>query len=138
MKVYVDSRRLRILKALDWKNDELSHLTTKPKETCIWVVPLGHINMKKLEEYLTTRTGSFDHVAGFRPTGWSHTKKSASIITSNTRGRVAVHNVPYSEHSSFPELVDCLACLRPKRIVPTVSVSKSQQQVDLLLSHWKA
>jgi DNA cross-link repair 1A protein len=135
--VHVDARRLRILKSIEWRNNELSRLTTKSSETCIWVVPLGHINMKRLEDYLTTRTGSFDRVVGFRPTGWSHSKKGAGIVTSNARGRVAVHNVPYSEHSSFPELVDCLACMRPKRIVPTVSVSKSQQQVDLLLSHWK-
>ncbi|GKY93163.1 hypothetical protein MPSEU_000284300 [Mayamaea pseudoterrestris] len=136
LKVYVDSRRMRILKSLDWKNDELSQLTTKASETCLWVVPLGHINMKKLEDYVTTRTGSFDRVVGFRPTGWSHTKKGSGIVTSNSRGQIAVHNVPYSEHSSFPELLDCLVNLRPKRIIPTVSVSKSQQQLDLLLKNW--
>ena len=38
-----------------------------------------------------------------------------------------------TEHSSFPELVDCLETLRPQKIVPTVSVSKSKEQVDTLL-----
>lgn len=127
---------MRILKALEWKNDELSMLTTKPNDTCIWVVPLGHINMKKLASYLTTRSGNFDRVVGFRPTGWSHSKKGSGIIHSNSRGCITVHSVPYSEHSSFPELVDCVTLLRPKRIIPTVSVSKSQQQIDLLLEHW--
>lgn len=128
---------MRILKSLEWTNDELSHFTTKPDETCIWVVPLGHINMKKLDDYLITKTSRFDRVVGFRPTGWSLSKKGSGIVTTTDRGRTAVHNVPYSEHSSFPELVDCLECLRPKRIIPTVSVSKSQDQVDLLLSKWK-
>ena len=71
--------------------------------------------------------------------------------------------MPYSEHSSFPvsdiqptsafhllcdgsplciltslshyqELVDCIACLKPVKVIPTVSVSKSDDQVKLLLS----
>ena len=33
---------------------------------------------------------------------------------------MSVYGVPYSEHSSFPELRDCVARLRPKRLVPTV------------------
>jgi DNA cross-link repair 1A protein len=123
-------------------------LTTNPAQTILWVVPLGHVNMKQLPSYLQVEIGSFrkkfDRVVGFRPTGWSHSSKkapgdggggiSSSIISTATRGRLTVHGVPYSEHSSFPELVDCLQCLRPKRIIPTVSVGKSQQQVDLLLS----
>jgi DNA cross-link repair 1A protein len=137
MKVYVDARRMRIFRSLEWNNSELDRLTTKPGETNLWVVPLGHINMKKLEGYLATRTADFDRVIGFRPTGWTLSKKGSSIVTTNSRDRVAVHNVPYSEHSAFPELVDCLQCLKPKRIIPTVAVAKSQEQVDLLLSQWK-
>jgi DNA cross-link repair 1A protein len=121
-------------------------ITTKPDESALWVVPLGHINMKQLPDYLHVQIGSFrksfDRVVGFRPTGWSHSSSkkagasssiSSSIISTTTRGKFTVHGVPYSEHSSFPELLDCLRCLKPKRIVPTVSVSKSQQQVGLLL-----
>lgn len=32
------------------------------------------------------------------------------------------------------ELVDCLRCLKPKKITPTVSVSKGDEQVELLLN----
>ena len=146
VKVYVDRRRHRILGQLGWTEKQMSLLTTKPDESVLWVVPLGHINMKQLPNYMQVQIGSFrksfDRVVGFRPTGWSHsssTKKAgaascnSSIISTTTRGKFTVHGVPYSEHSSFPELLDCLRCLKPKRIVPTVSVSKSQQQVDLLL-----
>ena len=35
------------------------------------------------------------------------------------------------------ELVDCLACLKPLKIIPTVSVSKSDDQVKLLLNTLK-
>ena len=139
MKIYVDSRRYQILSALDWPKSTLSLFTTRPDETIIWVVPLGHISMKKLPSYLSVRIGSFgrdfDRVVGFRPTGWSMTAKGNGLVKTSSRGKLTVHSVPYSEHSSFTELVDCIACLRPKRIIPTVSVSKSRQQVELLLDN---
>jgi DNA cross-link repair 1A protein len=58
---------------------------------------------------------------------------SDGIVSTQTKRSITVHGVPYSEHSSVTELVDCLECLKPKRIIPTVSVSKSAEQVDLLL-----
>lgn len=36
--------------------------------------------------------------------------------------------------STRQELVDCLNCLKPNKITPTVSVSKSQELVELLLN----
>ena len=145
LKVYVDRRRFRILSALEWPEEKLSILTTNPQDTILWVVPLGHINMKKMPSYQTIRmrgfSRDFDRVVGFRPTGWSLSSKKkkdpGSVVGTASRGNLTVHSVPYSEHSSFPELVECLECLNPRRIVPTVSVSKSQQQIDLLLTHWR-
>jgi len=89
-------------------------------------------------------------------------KPGKNLISTKTSGRYSIHGVPYSEHSSFPvsapriccfgdvllhflaecalptcvvqELVDCLRCLKPKKITPTVSVSKSEEQVELLLN----
>lgn len=138
MKVYVDTRRYRILSALEWSPEKLALLTTKRSESNLWVVPLGHINMKKMPPYIhglsqaKNPSQTYDRVIGFRPTGWSNTV-SKSIVTSRRSGKLTIHDVPYSEHSSFPELVDCIRVLKPKKIIPTVSVSKSQQQVDLLL-----
>ena len=76
---------------------------------------------------------------GIFPTGWTYSTPNKSkapssssmtkqhLISSKTSGRFSVHGVPYSEHSSFPELVDCLRCLKPKKITTTVSVSKSEE-----------
>jgi DNA cross-link repair 1A protein len=135
-KVYVDKRRFRILQAV-LGDEDLKWITTDPEESMLWVVPLGHVNMKKLHMYCSVKVGKkelvFDKIVGFRPTGWSLAK--GTIISTAARSNLTVHSVPYSEHSSFPELVECIACWRPQRIIPTVSVSKSQQQVDLLLRH---
>ena len=147
MKVYVDQRRYRILSSLEWSQEDISILTTNPDLTNLWVVPLGHINMSKLSNYRTIQMKNFyryyDRVIGFRPTGWTLQKKGTttktkpSVIGTTTKGYITLHTVPYSEHSSFPELVECLESLNPKRIIPTVSTSKSQQQIDLLMTHWR-
>lgn len=138
-KVYVDRTRFRVLSALNWSKQQMSLLTTEPSETCLWVVPLGHINFKKMASYVQGSTKVFstrryDRVVGFRPTGWSMSAntRSGAIVTSRSSGILTVHSVPYSEHSSFPELVECIECLQPKRIIPTVAVSKSDEQRALL------
>ena len=140
VKVYVNSQRYKVLSALEWPKERLEMLTTKRDESNLWVVELGHINMKRMPPYLYNLSQAknpvqkFDRVVGFRPTGWSH-RAGNSIISTATKGQLTVHSVPYSEHSAFPELLDCIRTLKPKKITPTVSVSKSQQQVDLLLRH---
>lgn len=142
-KVYVDKPRYKILSALNWPRERMARLTTNKDETNLWVVPLGHINFKRIQDYLggsdkVFSKKKYDRVIGFKPTGWCHSSAksiASGIVSSQTRGSFTVHGVPYSEHSSFPELVDCLDCLKPKRIIPTVSASKSKEQVDLLLSH---
>jgi hypothetical protein len=138
MKVFVDTRRYRILSALTWPKERMEIFTTNKAEACIWVVPLGHVNFKHIKTYLDDSnekifTKQYNHVVGFRPTGWTHTPGN-QLISSRTNGKFTVNGVPYSEHSSFPELVDCITCLRPKRIIPTVSVSKSEEQIGLLLN----
>ena len=148
MKVYVDRRRYRIVSQFGWPQEQMALYTTNPKESILWVVPLGHVSMKKLPSYTSVQIGKsfsrdFDRVIGFRPTGWSMTSKpkkykdgsTSSLIRATSRGKISSCGVPYSEHSSFPELVACLKALNPRKIVPTVSVSKSKEQIDLLLSH---
>ena len=121
-------------------------LTTDREATDLWVVPMGHLNMKKLPEYFEIANKAlskkpfaaaprcYDRIVGYRPTGWSLAKSGLVSTRRSKDGSLAIHSVPYSEHSSFPELVDCLACLRPARIIPTVAASKSREQVQLLLA----
>jgi len=155
MKVYVDSRRYRILSSLEWPKERMQIFTTDKTETSLWVVPLGSVNHKQMRDHLEDANKNkvfaapYGRAVGFRPTGWTYSgardknqrtlpcgrpKPVGNLISTKTNGRYTVHGVPYSEHSSFPELVDCLRCLKPKKITPTVSVSKSQEQVELLLN----
>ena len=136
LKIHVDRRRYRILSALDFDKDEMKLFTTNSNETDLWVVPLGHVNMKKLPEYMNM-SPNHARILGVRPTGWAMKSKASSILNTTTKGSIMICGVPYSEHSSFPELVDCLETLQPRRIIPTVSVSKSEQQIQTLMSHLK-
>jgi len=145
MKVYVDNRRFRILSALEWPKERMKMFTTNKSESSLWVVPLGNVNFKKMRDFMEDANKNkvfsipYGRCAGFRPTGWTFsTKTSGGIISSKTSGRYSVHGVPYSEHSSFPELVDCLKCLKPKKITTTVSPAKSEDQISLLLSQVNA
>ena len=52
--------------------------------------------------------------------GWSFQKSGLSC---RREGDVAIYGIPYSEHSSFAELRDCVKTLRPRRIIPTVNAS---------------
>lgn len=162
LKIAVDSGRLRTLKCLGWPSQVQSLLTTDRTLTPLWVVPLEHISFEKLLCYAADGTvdgsgaskrrdvGPFDTVVGFRPTGWSHTQKgptrrkgdqSSSILDVRERtvktscgntAKLIVIGAPYSEHSSFPELADCVHQLMPRRVVPTVNCH-SESAVDAQL-----
>lgn len=146
LRIYVEPRKLRILYALNFSSEQMQMFTTTKSEAQIWVVPMGHCSFKHMDTYLAEANastkglvGGYKRVVAFRPTGWTFSatngakKKKDSLTTTRKSGNKTIHGVPYSDHSSFAELVDCLLCLRPKRIIPTVSVSSSQDQVELLL-----
>ena len=142
-----------------WPASHRSLLTTSRSEARIFVVPLGSLGVPEVRGVMEKANGRmkglerrFTNVVGFRPTGWTYRgvgggggggggpglflppgERSQSISTLVTSGSVSVYGVPYSEHSSFGELVECLVTLRPNNIVPTVNVGRSREQVQRLM-----
>jgi DNA cross-link repair 1A protein len=132
---------------------------------------------KSINALLALRNSSEQpRIVGFSPTGWSHkgssfsSRDSAStiftsqsesicfkplednfknIITSRHKDGNSIHSVPYSEHSSFAELVDFIRTFRyfgsfiipfcfltflfrPKKVIPTVNCSEAKLQLRTL------
>ena len=130
MKVYVDKMRWNTMKCYNWPKDKFDRLTTNPNETSLWVAPLGQINLKNLSNMRSKGVGRFSRIIGFQPTGWTFGKdvntntnniiqkdgniniNSNTIFTSRTNGIDIVYSIPYSEHSSFSELIDFLNLFR--------------------------
>lgn len=138
VKAFVDQSRYNTLAALNLPAEQMSLLTTNKSETFVRIIPLAHINFKQLPSYLNSKADKvfsrpYDYIIGLRPTGWSFSENNKSLVSKRNSGNLTIFSVPYSEHSNFAELLDCLHCLKPKRIIPTVSVSKSDEQVSLLL-----
>lgn len=77
-KVYVDKRRYRILSSLEWPKERMQIFTTDKTETNLWVVPLGTVNFKQMQDHLEESnksnskkalTAPYGRVVGFKPTG---------------------------------------------------------------------
>ena len=69
------------------------------------------------------------------PSGWEFKEREAKekgVIKKNFGDNIFSFGIPYSEHSSFSELRECISHFKPKLIVPTVnchSPSKVESQL---------
>ncbi|CAL8471261.1 g10803 [Coccomyxa elongata] len=118
-KVYVNADKLRVLRLLGLPEADMALLTKDAAAAQIHVSFMGKLlTPDALTERI--RGTKWTHVVAFRPTGWSFQKSGLSC---RREGDVAIYGIPYSEHSSFAELRDCIKTLRPRRIVPTVNAS---------------
>lgn len=55
-----------------------------------------------------------------RPTGWSYRKTGPLVSSRVSAHGIIVASAPYSEHSSYDEIRDCVRVLKPRRVIPTV------------------
>lgn len=90
------------------------------------VTPIFHPNFDSIQSYMDeyNRTSSGQRhahrVLAFLPTGWSTSSKYNRNHPSAIRENIAIHLIPYSEHSQFNELMEFVRYLKPKEVVPTV------------------
>eukprot|EP00667_Euglena_gracilis_P005109 EG_transcript_5142 len=107
---------------------------------CVVALPMLALSFKRVAAYLQTGRlpflggqpiDHFDAIVAFCPTGWS--TGASGAYSKRQQGPFEVHSVPYSEHSSFRELLDFVEFLRPKSIVPTVDAKAFQATREAFL-----
>ncbi|XP_007485229.1 5' exonuclease Apollo isoform X2 [Monodelphis domestica] len=70
---------------------------------------------------------------------WNRTHPTIAILPTSRRIHIShpgIHVIPYSDHSSFSELCDFVAALRPCRIVPIVQGVPCEDYFRESLSSW--
>ncbi|XP_053168035.1 DNA cross-link repair 1A protein [Hemicordylus capensis] len=114
---------------LDW-NDTLLHL-----------LPMMQINFKSLQNHLNRFSKNFDQILAFKPTGWTYSDRCCSLrdIQPQTRGKITIYGIPYSEHSSFLEMKRFVQWLKPNKIIPTVNIGnwKARNEMEKHFRDWK-
>ncbi|NXV10321.1 DCR1A protein, partial [Cettia cetti] len=85
---------------------------------CYFIFPQG------LQDHLNKFSETFDHILAFKPTGWTYSNSCLSLadIKPQTRGKITIYGIPYSEHSSYLEMKRFVQWLKPQKIIPTVNV----------------
>ncbi|KAG6448827.1 hypothetical protein O3G_MSEX005732 [Manduca sexta] len=111
----------RVLQAVEGR----SFCHAPPHACQLHVVPMRDLTHEKLRSYLDSLQGAFNEVVAFKPSGWENGKNS-----SVERDMVAIHGIPYSEHSSFSELIRFVKYLKPKQVIPTVDISGGVKAVQ--------
>jgi len=128
-KVWANPNRLRTWQALE--DAEINARITKDRrQATVHVIEQKKLNWAGLEQQFKEIRGSFKHILGVKPTGWTHSTgldpdSSLSSIRVKTRNNISFLEVPYSEHSSYSELKRFIQFLRiksTKQIIPTVNL----------------
>ncbi|NXK91369.1 DCR1A protein, partial [Formicarius rufipectus] len=77
-----------------------------------------------LQDHLNKFSENFDQILAFKPTGWTYSDSCLSLadIKPQTRGKITIYGIPYSEHSSYLEMKRFVQWLKPQKIIPTVNI----------------
>ncbi|CAO2825368.1 unnamed protein product [Amaranthus hypochondriacus] len=123
-KVYVDSRKMTILRALGYENEDVFTEDESASDVHVvgWNVlgetwPYFRPNFVKMKEIMVEK--EYSKVVGFVPTGWTYEVKRNKFSV-RKKDSFEIHLVPYSEHSNYNELREYVKFLKPKCVIPTV------------------
>lgn len=140
-KVWAAKDKQRIFGCIENQSLERS-LTHNPTSARIHVLSMQQINFEALQEHLNKFRDTFSNILAIKPTGWEYRAGSSVSTLGNIRprtsGAISIYGIPYSEHSSFEELKMFVQFLRPKKIIPTVSVGNPKKRNDMqgILNSW--
>ncbi len=132
-KVYVDTTRWKAMCCFDWSIEEKAMLTTDPSQSNIWVLSMNQINFNNLET-VRRKKPTCNRIIAFQPTGWTYSSKHPSATDSaqqphhddvsnqiltkypfvhiRKKDSNTIYSLPYSEHSSFSELLQFVRTFR--------------------------
>lgn len=125
-RVFVDKTRWKTMLCYDWSMEEMALLTTDSNVTNLWVVGMHQLSFNAMPALLAKKQGC-RRVVAVQPTGWTHSKGSRGKgrggqggetaegrggITVRRKGSNVIYAAPYSEHSSFKELVRFIQVFR--------------------------
>ncbi|KAL6766970.1 LIG6 [Auxenochlorella protothecoides x Auxenochlorella symbiontica] len=129
LRLAVTEKKLAVMRCLNLPGLDVDGIFTSDfSSTPLHVTPWGFIgeswpffrpNWTNLEEY--QRSQGVDEVVGFVPTGWTY-DMARKVFPVRRKGGCSIHLVPYSEHSSYLELLEYVEFLRPHQVIPTVGV----------------
>jgi hypothetical protein len=154
-RVYVSAQKLELWRLCELSHELMSRVTTQPTEARIHVVPMGLLRFDRMHSILRA-FGKYTHMVAFHPTGWAFSGGRAGKPPLNKSGggggagggggdlkeerrqNMTRILVPYSEHSSFTELIEFCRALSPSEIIPTVDCetpAKVAHQLRILREH---
>eukprot|EP00981_Chlorochromonas_danica_P011073 scaffold3715_cov249-Ochromonas_danica.AAC.2 len=122
-RIFVDKTRWKTMLCYDWPMEEMTLLTTDCNVTNLWVVGMHQLSFNAMPALLAKKQGC-RRVVAIQPTGWTHSKGSRGKvrggesaqgdggITIRRKGSNVIYAAPYSEHSSFKELVRFIQVFR--------------------------
>jgi L-ascorbate metabolism protein UlaG (beta-lactamase superfamily) len=133
-KLGVTKQRLKHIRVMDELSlNELAKFTSDLSSTRFWIVTMADLRHDRLETLLKRNAHRFDSLVAIRATGWvvgggggGSSNSNNGTIKKNLKGNVTVVSIPYSEHSSYCELIEALRVLRPKKLIPTVAANSKQ------------
>eukprot|EP00891_Asterochloris_glomerata_P006895 jgi/Astpho2/6895/gw1.00106.24.1_t len=118
-RIWCDPGKKKVLQWCQWAAEDMARLVSQPEAAQIHVVFMGAgLQPEALQQRIdgTRPTGSLSHCVC--RAGWSFQKRG---LQTRREGNVTIYGIPYSEHSNWNELRDCVRLLRPRRIIPTVN-----------------
>lgn len=105
-KICVTREKKAVLDCLEDKK-LLESITLRPNEAQVHVLQMTKLNLMSLTEHLATMKNHTEILA-FEPTGWTHNNKITSLDKLRpkcSRNGIHIYGVPYSEHSSYLEML---------------------------------
>ena len=122
-KIYVSSFKQKLIKCIRDEGFEHEAFTNDPNETMLHLGPMEITSKKEAEKYFQSYCKKFTHMLVVNPSGWNYNKQpsvAAQGVKWLVKERIGMISVPYSEHSSWEELVDFVQRIPCDFLIPTV------------------